>query len=706
MLGSIPLHTEEQYLVPLVVILLVEYILVVTILYSLQKNNTIYKGFNDGKNFTNNINSHGGYGGAILLCVLRFLLFILFFCIIGYHYAYQPFKLGLQNGKWSNYTQWCLFLVTFYFLIVTTLSIRKLRLNNDFSTKSPLVDPKLTKFASSLFSLTGVVALVSSTISIYDNGLNIVIIDHIVLVSMIMEIFLNNFSVTASDMFHSFNFSFLYISVLFICVVLFDTMNWPHVFFGLRDRWCLARYNIFIFAHVAHFGVFYFLTNKMSGGTSRIFRKTNPKPVYLDMKPKEYQIMPIHESDHGDKEQLNELDADADDVESQRPKQRLIKTMDEELEEQYCPDNKDSFKGPPPPGAGDLTEEEEKELKHTVGKLSHKLQKQEEKYEKLKHKANEKDIKVAQLEADLEAKESRLKMLISQQKEVLDRRIEPPPEIVQEKPKRMKVAKRDSVEEGVKVGGVLSCPGCEKDYKVNDDMKLVEVETEGNDNKEEEDEDVKKSIEPFITDQVDKDYFRHVLLSEVTKDSRMRAKKLGIDLYYNKDVDDGKDKTLKLKKDLQNEIYKVCTGDLLYPTRDPETVKEKMKLKLLESREIDEDGEHMDTFRTADFDVSGREDVVVTPRDNGAPDDGIKRPKKIVLYRQKTLLKDTLQQENVDEIRERAMELGIDIYDDYGKLKLKKNLKAEIYGEMTGDSIYDDIHTMSRMDTRVLVSRE
>ena len=87
---------------------------------------------------------------------------------------------------------------------------------------------------------------------------------------------------------------------------------------------------------------------------------------------------------------------------------------------------------------------------------------------------------------------------------------------------------------------------------------------------------------------------------------------------------------------------------------------------------------------------------------SSAADEKKKQTKKIVFYRQKAALKETLAKESTDEIRERADDLNIDIYDDEGRLKLKKDLKAEVYGEMTGDNIYDDIHCMSRMYSQVL----
>jgi hypothetical protein len=734
MFGDIPFHTEEQYLVPLVIILLVEYILVITILFALQKNKIIYKGFSEGKNFNNFLSSHGGYGGGLLLCVFRFLLLVMFSCVVGYNYGYNPHKLGLKHADWALYNQWSLLLVTFYFLVVTVLSIRKLHFNSNYSKELSLIDPKLTRFSSLLFSVTGTVVLVSSALSIYEHKLDVVYIDHIVLASMMMEIFFNNFSVTASDLFLSFTFSFLYISFLFICVMLFDTIDWPHSLFRLKDRWCLLRYNIFIFTHTLMFGVFYLLVNKLACGSARVLPKiipvtvtdTEDKSTREGQNPDDQKVLEgdvIPETDHETDENGNDIDPD---VENQQPKRSLrhVKTMDEELEEQYCPNNQDSFKGPPPPGAGDLTEEEERELKHDVGKLSYQLTKQAEKYEKLKHHSEEKDIKLKQLEADLEAKNSRLQMLVAQQKEILQKRIETPVEefSVPRHHAKTKTESSDSAGGLLKICGVVNCPGCEKEYQVNEDMQLVEIDDDVVETKKKNNHHgITPVLEPFITEDIDKDYFRHVLLAELTKDCRKRAKKLGIPIYYNTDIDKGKEKTFKLKKDLQNEIYLVCTGDLLYPSRDPETIKHEKKAHLMESKEKvkgQEDG--LDVLESP-YDNNGRMSSVVSPESSkslppprsfssphnknntsSAADEKKKQTKKIVFYRQKAALKETLAKESTDEIRERADDLNIDIYDDEGRLKLKKDLKAEVYGEMTGDNIYDDIHCMSRMYSQVL----
>ena len=699
MIGFIPLRTEEHYLVPLVIILLVEYILMFTILYALQANGTIFKGFSEGKVFNNFINSHGAFGGGILLCVMRVLVAIMFVCVVGYHYAYQPLQMGLNPAEWVQYTQWSLLLAMFYFLIVSIMSIRKLSLNqNGGSTTSDLIDPRLTKFTSSLFSLAGNIAIVSSALSLYEHKWDVVYLDHIVLATLLMEIFLNNFSVTVSDIFHSLNFAYLYIIVLFVVVVIFDAREWPHSFFKLEDRWCIARYNIFIFSHVFLFGLFYLLCNKVAAcGNTRVLPKIapvtpTPKPDEEQNKTTERPDM-LRSSDRFSSDDhhppLLEEEADEEgDIENPKSKRptRHIKTIDEQLEEQYCPENKNTYGDPPPPGAGDLTEDEEKELKHNVGKLSYQLDKQAEKIDKLKHQSDEKDIKMKQLEADLEARDSRLAMLVSQQKEILDQRITTPVEVFEPTPK-ITSTPTPVVPEVKPISGVVSCPGCEKDYRVNDDMTLVEVE----DVEEVQQKAAKVPIitEPFITEQLDKDYFRHVLLSELIKDSRQRAKKLGLSIYYNKDIDKGKDKTFKLKKDLQNEIYLVCTGDLLYPSRHPETLKEEKRKILLEVTE--------DDFALFHSSPNQKKEQPPLPESNP-----VEKPRKIVFYRQKSILRDTLRQESIDEIRERADELDIDIYDENGLLKLKKNLKAEIYGEMTGDNIYEDIHSMARMNSQVL----
>jgi len=461
------------------------------------------------------------------------------------------------------------------------------------------------------------VALVSSTVSIYDNGKNVIVIDHIVLASMILEIFLNNFSVTASDVFLSFMFSYVYIIVMFICVVLFDVINWPHMFLALKDRWCFARYNIFIFVHVLQFAVFYFLVNKASCGTARELPKIAPKvedEVRRSHRESQIELIPENGDDSGrnrDKPQPNDdnepqvdnEDEGEGDIENQKSgrKKSLGESIDEDLESLYGAENKSSRRVAAP-GAGDLTAEEEQELKHDVGKLSHQLHKQKEKYEKLKHQNEEKDIKITQLEADVDAKKSQIDMLVSQQREVLEKRIETPVEMIPTKPKRNKVAKRNSTGDGLHVADVVNCPGCEKDYRIDNDLKLVEVGSAEDVDTAEDDDDEVKVTEPFITDQIDKEYFRHVLLAESTKDSRKRAKKLGVEIYYNKDVDDGKGKTVKPKKDLQNEIYMVCTGDLLYPSRDPETVKEEKRQRLLDARQstvTDFDDDHNTSRRRA-----------------------------------------------------------------------------------------------------------
>lgn len=692
MVGFIPLRTEEQYLVPLVVILLVEYILLVTILHALQRNNTIFRGFNEGKVFNNFINSHGSFGGGVVLCVLRILITVMFLGVVGYHYVYQPVQLGRKQGEWSLYTQWSLLLVTFYFGVVSVMSIRKLHLNDNDSTTSPLIDPKLTKFASSLFSLSGNIALISSVFSLYEHKFGLVYIDHVVLATMLMEIFLNNFSVTVSDVFHSINFAYLYISVLFVVVVIFDARNWPHSLFRLRDRWCIARYNIFIFSHIFLFLIFYLLCNKVAScGKNRNLPKILPftQPIQSKEEPIATTNAPFTRGEDEDEE---------GDIEASKPKRTLrhVKTMDEELEEQYCPNNKNTYGDPPPPGAGDLTESEEKELQQNVGKLSYQLNKQAEKYEKLKHQNVEKDIKLKQLEADLEAQSSRIAMLVSQQKSILDKRIETPVETFMP----VEIPPPLTEMEMKKISGIVNCPGCEKEYQVNDDMVLVEVE--------EKPEvkitapEIRKITEPFITEQMDKDYFRHVLLAELTKDSRNRAKKLGISIYYNNDVDHGKNKTYKLKKDLQNEIYLVCTGDLLYPSRNPETIKKEKEMQLLQANE--EATEVRDQFEpfSSPLNKNLHKKLDSPGNTNQEIEQEKKKTRKIVFYRQKSNLRNALGNESIDEIRERASDLDIDIYDENGMLKLKKQLKAEIYGEMTGDSIYEDVHSMTRMNSQVL----
>ena len=686
------LRSEGQYVVPLAIILLIEYLLIITILYALQQNNIIYKSFYEGKHFNNLLTGHGGHGGSIVMSVIRGLFLIMLLIIVGYHYIYQPYYMKLKYENWLLYNQWSLLLVTLYYFMVTILSIRKVLLNKSYVNETPLIDPILTKLTSLLFSLSGTVVIVSLIISIYDNKTNIVYLDIIILFTILIEICFNNFCVTISDIFLSLSFAFIYIIVLFILVVLFDKRDWPYSFFQLEDRWCLARYNVFILTHIVSFMMFYMLCNMLTCGRARKIPKINPMSSFNDQNKM---------SDVDDEVRVFENDDEDDDnnIENQkstRPKS-ITEKLDDELQEQYCDkiDDDEEHSQNRKLFTGDLTAEEEKELKKQIGKLSYQLNKQVEKYDKLKHSAAEKDIKVKQLEADLQETTNRLQMLVAQQKEILDERIALPAPSEQPVEQKRKQSIISVNSEMLRNAGVVNCPGCEKEYKVNDDLTLVELNP---------DEDVaiiesanqhkkelsNKITEPFITKDVDKSYFKHVLLSEFTKETRQRAKKLGISIYYKSD--DKQQKVFKLKKDLQNEIYLVCTGELLYPSRIPEAIEEEKKLEMkgilpkkwAGNNDGEEDAEQDDCPETT------------SPLNNTLVH------KKVVLYKHKRALKETLQAESIDDIRARAEDLNIDIYYEDGSLKLKKDLKAEIYGEMTGDNIYDDIHSMVKMNHQVL----
>lgn len=348
-----------------------------------------------------------------------------------------------------------------------------------------------------------------------------------------------------------------------------------------------------------------------------------------------------------------------------------------------------------------LSEKEENQLKETVGKLSFQLTKQKEKYEKMKQLTSEKDVQMRNLEADIEAKNSRIQLLIAQHAEVLElSHGHAGPEV--DSLRDVGKAKQSSVvPESVAgvIGSTIQCPGCVKEYKLSSDLTLVDV-SEENSMKEQASLGEKSkasmlSLEPFITDPSDVEYFKHELMSGLTKDIRKRAKALSIPIKTT-------DKKYKLKKDLQNEIFLVSTGKLLYPSRPPPgLVHSDSELSDGDSDRQEEGEESPPQVSTNDNkDATGKASYTAPSGSDEVPTSPPRR--RIVFYRQKLELKAALQNESIDEIRERAESLNIDIFDESGKFKPKKKLKEEIYGEMTGDGFYQDIHAMTRMDSRVL----
>jgi hypothetical protein len=278
---------ERKYLIPLGICLIVEYILFLIILRGLSYCKVIYPNLQDGKQFDNTINKYCARGGALFLTFYRVLIFLfLVFTLVHTHI--------LNNSvEWNIYTSWSKYLATFYFLVVSFFSMRKVCCCEHADASQPLLDPRLSSLANSIFNMLVPVAFVASGVSGFMHR-DVEIEDHVVTIVVLIEIILNTFRVGAGDVFLCISFSFLYISFVWVTSAFLQVSEWPHHQFKLKTKWCAVSYNVFIFAHFVSF-ILYYIFTKYVCFVPVLKAKVNPE----EKEDSEFSTMP-NSDENGD----------------------------------------------------------------------------------------------------------------------------------------------------------------------------------------------------------------------------------------------------------------------------------------------------------------------------------------------------------------------------------------------------------------------
>lgn len=240
----------------LAIMLMVEYILFLILLRGLSFYAIIYPNFYDGKHFNNSIAKYFSRPGALFLTFCRFLIFVFLSYTLSITYYFH------KSVDWNIYTSYTKFLGTFYFFLVTILSVWKVYCCPQPEVNYPLCAPRLTAFVNNLFNTLVPVAFVSTALSVFIHwGTDVVYEDHLITLTCFFEMFLNTFRVGGGDIFFCVSFALLYIGFVWVTSAFLEISDWPHNRFKMKTKWCAASYNAFVFAHVVSF-VFYYILMK------------------------------------------------------------------------------------------------------------------------------------------------------------------------------------------------------------------------------------------------------------------------------------------------------------------------------------------------------------------------------------------------------------------------------------------------------------
>lgn len=196
---------------------------------------------------------------------------------------------------------WCNLLGACYFFMVSILSVRKVRLSAEHNRLS-LLDPRLTYYANHIFNGLVPVAFVASGISGLTHH-HIAWADHVVLISVFVEIIFNISYVGAADVVLCVSFSLLYICFVAGTSALSELSDWPYEQLKMKTMWSLLGYNAFIFVHVACFALQYVLVNYL-------FKSPIPEVKVVPKSEEEFSVISReHVDDENDVQPFQDIES-------------------------------------------------------------------------------------------------------------------------------------------------------------------------------------------------------------------------------------------------------------------------------------------------------------------------------------------------------------------------------------------------------------
>ena len=301
-------------MVHLAILLIVEYIFFLIFLRGLSYYSVIYPNLQEGKHFSNSLSKYCSKPGGLFLMFCRILIFLFLSSRLLLTYY-----LG-SSVEWNHYSSFILCWGTFYFLMVSIYSVRKAWCCRLPDVHYPLLDPRLSSMVNSIFNLLVPVALVSSALSVFMHR-EVVYTDHVVTLACVFEMLLNTFRVGGGDVFLCISFALLHIGFVWVTSAFLELSDWPHNMFKMKTQWCAVTYNVFIFAHLVAF-VLYFVLMKYIFSTPVVKAKVLPKD-----NGDEFTTLP--NSDNGDENMVEILSPNSgggddsnlliQDIESSRP---------------------------------------------------------------------------------------------------------------------------------------------------------------------------------------------------------------------------------------------------------------------------------------------------------------------------------------------------------------------------------------------------
>lgn len=283
-------------MVHLAIILIVEYIFFLILLRGLSHYSIIYPNLQEGKHFNNTLSKYCSRPGAQFLMFCRILIFI-YLC---YSIIFTYF-IG-KSEEWNSYSTFIKFLGTFFFFMVSILSVRKVYYCRLPDVTYPLLDPRMTAMVNDIFNLLVPIAFVSSAMSVFVHR-EIVYEDHAVTLFCFFEMFLNTIRVGGGEIFLCISFALLYIGFVWVTSAFLEIKEWPHNKFKMKTKWCALNYNVFIFAHLVSF-VFYYVLMKYVCFTSLPEAKVVPKDSNDNKNDHDNDIFStLPNSDNGDEKE-------------------------------------------------------------------------------------------------------------------------------------------------------------------------------------------------------------------------------------------------------------------------------------------------------------------------------------------------------------------------------------------------------------------